>query len=202
MCGGYVSLNTGRCRDCGHLRGTNWLPLVLGGAILFGSLIVIQLAFLFGGLVSVLLFAWIATLRQLGAPPAAYAVSALVGVLALIVYLTPAIVASKRHLRNSTTVWLLDVFLGWTVIGWIIALAMAVGGRRGSGPARGVGPPARVSPDRSLWWDGRRWQPMPHAQLGSPQVSSDGRYVWDAQRQVWLPIHRGPMPPPLLPPTR
>ena len=176
--------------------------LVIGGAILFGALIVIQVAFLFGGLVLVLIFAWIATLRQLGAPPAAYAASALVGVLALIVYLTPGIVARKRHARKSTTVWLLDVFLGWTVIGWIIALAMAVGGGRGSGPARGLGSPAQVTSDGSLWWDGRMWQPMPHAQLGSPQVSSDGRYVWDAQGQVWLPIHSGPMPPPLPPPIR
>ena len=179
-----MSLNTGRCWDCGYLRGTNWLPLVLGAAILFGALIVIQLAFLLGGLLLTIIFAWIATLRQLGAPPAAYAVSALVGVLARIVYFMPGIVAGRRHTRNLTAVWVVDLALGWTVIGWIIAVAMAFVGQT------------------QVQAHAKQRRSMPHAQLGSPQVSSDGRYVWDAQREVWLPIHRGPMPPPILPPTR
>jgi hypothetical protein len=41
-------------------------------------------------------------------------------------------------------------------------------------------------------------QQLPPTQLGPPQVSPDGRYVWDAQRQQWLPIHSGPTPPPRL----
>jgi hypothetical protein len=41
-------------------------------------------------------------------------------------------------------------------------------------------------------------QHLSPAQLGPPQVSPDGLYVWDGQRQKWLPIHTGPIPPPRL----
>ena len=40
-------------------------------------------------------------------------------------YWTPAIVAWIRHVPNKGSVTVVNVFLGWTVIGWIVALAMA-----------------------------------------------------------------------------
>jgi hypothetical protein len=160
---------------------------------LLGGLIVTSLVFILGGLLLTIIFAWIATLRQLGAPPAAYAVSALVAVLALIVYMMPGIVAGRRHNRNLTAVWVVDLALGWTVIGWIIAVAMAIAGQTQvqalAKQTRSM-PTAPLSPDGQWWWDGRQYNPMPTAPL-----SSDWRWWWDGRQ--W-----NPTPPPILPPTR
>jgi hypothetical protein len=42
-------------------------------------------------------------------------------------YFLPAIIAAVRHTHNAAAVLLLNLFLGWTVIGWVVALLMAVG---------------------------------------------------------------------------
>ena len=40
-------------------------------------------------------------------------------------YWTPTIVAAARHVRNVGQVAILNFFLGWTLVGWVIALVMA-----------------------------------------------------------------------------
>lgn len=40
-------------------------------------------------------------------------------------YLLPAIVAEVRKVPNRGSVFIVNFFLGWTIIGWIVALAMA-----------------------------------------------------------------------------
>jgi hypothetical protein len=42
-------------------------------------------------------------------------------------YLVPTIVATNRQMPNKGSTIVVNLFLGWTVIGWIIALAMALG---------------------------------------------------------------------------
>lgn len=42
-----------------------------------------------------------------------------------IIYIIPTIVAYSRNTLNKNTVFVLNLFLGWTVICWIICLAMA-----------------------------------------------------------------------------
>lgn len=37
----------------------------------------------------------------------------------LILYFIPTYVAAKRRHRNSTAILMLNLFTGWTVIGWI-----------------------------------------------------------------------------------
>jgi Superinfection immunity protein len=44
-----------------------------------------------------------------------------------ILYFLPAIVAHNRRAATRGIVTVLDIFLGWTVIGWVVALAMAYG---------------------------------------------------------------------------
>ncbi len=44
------------------------------------------------------------------------------------IYVVPWIVAERRHVRNSGAVIVVDLLLGWTFIGWVVALAMAAGG--------------------------------------------------------------------------
>lgn len=41
------------------------------------------------------------------------------------VYFLPAFIASRRKVPHSGSVVVMNVFLGWTLIGWIVALAMA-----------------------------------------------------------------------------
>lgn len=44
----------------------------------------------------------------------------------LFFYFVPYLDALSRHKRNSASVLVINAFLGWTVIGWVVALAMAV----------------------------------------------------------------------------
>jgi hypothetical protein len=45
--------------------------------------------------------------------------------LVLTIYFWPALVADRRHHHNRTSIWVVNIFLGWTFIGWVVALAMA-----------------------------------------------------------------------------
>jgi len=53
-------------------------------------------------------FAWVLTVLTLG-------------------YLLPWAVAASRGKSNSLAVGLVNLFAGWTLVGWIIALVMACG---------------------------------------------------------------------------
>jgi len=46
--------------------------------------------------------------------------------LVLLVYFIPSIVAYNRQVKNRTSVLILNIFLGWTFVGWVIALVWAV----------------------------------------------------------------------------
>jgi drug/metabolite transporter (DMT)-like permease len=50
---------------------------------------------------------------------------ALLVFIAAVIYLAPSIVARQRHAPNAGSVVVVNVLLGWTVIGWVVALAMA-----------------------------------------------------------------------------
>jgi len=42
-----------------------------------------------------------------------------------VVYFIPTIVANKRQHNNATAISVLNIFLGWSVLGWIISLVWA-----------------------------------------------------------------------------
>jgi len=42
------------------------------------------------------------------------------------IYFLPALVASKREHKQKTAITVLNLFLGWTVLGWVGALVWAV----------------------------------------------------------------------------
>ncbi len=46
-------------------------------------------------------------------------------ILAIAAYCAPSIIAVMRHIPNAGSVIVVDLLLGWTFIGWIVALAMA-----------------------------------------------------------------------------
>jgi Superinfection immunity protein len=45
---------------------------------------------------------------------------------AIAFYFVPAIVAAARHTHNATSILLINIFFGWTLIGWFVALLMAI----------------------------------------------------------------------------
>jgi TM2 domain-containing membrane protein YozV len=48
------------------------------------------------------------------------------GFIFVLVYLIPAIVAQERKAKHAWGILLLDLLLGWTFIGWVVALVWAV----------------------------------------------------------------------------
>jgi hypothetical protein len=46
-------------------------------------------------------------------------------VMVLFFYFLPAIQAASRRHHNLGSIIVINVFLGWTLIGWVVALAMA-----------------------------------------------------------------------------
>lgn len=49
-----------------------------------------------------------------------------------LLYFVPTAVAQYRKSSNTTTVFLVNLFLGWTAIGWIAALVLAFAGDSGA----------------------------------------------------------------------
>lgn len=45
--------------------------------------------------------------------------------LSICVYFIPSYVADKNNHKNMTAIFLLNIFLGWSILGWVIALIWA-----------------------------------------------------------------------------
>jgi hypothetical protein len=58
----------------------------------------------------------------------------LIGLVGLCVYFLPTIVASHRHHPNAIGIFILNLFLGWSVVGWVVSLVWAASGPRGDDP--------------------------------------------------------------------
>lgn len=102
-------------------------------------------------------------------------------VLGVALYFVPTIVAKDRKVPNFGSVAVINIFLGWTLVGWVIALAMAVrsvppGTHAGSAPSvrrRGFwwleGTPA----GRSLEWLGEKAKLRPEGTPSVPSATTD-----------------------------
>ncbi len=44
----------------------------------------------------------------------------------VLIYFLPTILANKRNHKNVPAIFVINFFLGWTLIGWVVALAWAV----------------------------------------------------------------------------
>jgi len=76
----------------------------------------------------------------------------------VLIYFLPTIVALARGHLSALAIFLLDLFLGWTLIGWLAALIWSCTGNTASNfyrlQANAVGPMGAVPPRRSsapLW---------------------------------------------------
>ena len=57
--------------------------------------------------------------------PGAQVIADILIVAGIIVYWVPSIMAAVRRVPNTGSVVVINLFLGWTVVGWVVALAMA-----------------------------------------------------------------------------
>jgi len=73
--------------------------------------------------------------------------SSTVLILILVLYFLPTIIAGIRGHRNQGSIFVLNLFLGWTFLGWVISLAMAVSGNVKTRRPR----PTRAPPDDDDW---------------------------------------------------
>lgn len=73
--------------------------------------------------------AYNSTVVATGRPPASGALIAVAWILAVVTffYLLPWAIAATRNKSNHGAIFLLNFFLGWSFIGWVIALVMACG---------------------------------------------------------------------------
>lgn len=46
-------------------------------------------------------------------------------IIAIVLYLLPGIIGSSREHKNSTAIWVLNIVLGWSFLGWVAALVWA-----------------------------------------------------------------------------
>ena len=54
--------------------------------------------------------------------------SALMFLVAGPIYFIPLIMAKRRKHKNAEAIGFINIFLGWTVVGWVFALALASSG--------------------------------------------------------------------------
>jgi hypothetical protein len=123
-------------------------------------------------------------------------------------WLVPIIIAVMR--RSHLLVWviLIDLLLGWTVIGWVVAFVMAVmepkqtaavAAALSTPAAPGTGAP-QLSPDKRYWWDGANWVDTNTRIPPGASVSPDGKYWWDGANWRNMPgaaQATPPAPPPV-----
>lgn len=59
--------------------------------------------------------------------------TAILIVLAIALYFVPAIVAFNREHHQTGAIFVLNIFLGWTLLGWVAALVWASTATQGKG---------------------------------------------------------------------
>jgi hypothetical protein len=57
------------------------------------------------------------------------------GIVGLFVYFVPTLVAMKRKCKSFSGICVVNIFLGWTFLGWVVALAWAASGEQHHKPA-------------------------------------------------------------------
>ena len=70
---------------------------------------------------------------------------ATLAVVAFLLYVLPSVIAFSRQPPNAGSIYVVNLLLGWTIWGWVTALAMAVRSK----PTGVRGPSKIVAPARS-----------------------------------------------------
>jgi hypothetical protein len=94
-----------------------------------------------------------------------------------VVYFIPTALGIRRKIRNPVDLFIVNLIVGWTVIGWVLALLMALRDPVKDEPLRSVPPVTPTSQSLATyvpgwypdpwpssiavlrWWDGYQWTP-------------------------------------------
>jgi hypothetical protein len=130
------------------LRGSTWVVIVLVG-LLAAAVVIGEIIDAFGGTT----------------PPIEVAVVVTevvcIAYIILGLFFLPTIVGIYRRVDGLAVVVLLNIFLAWTLAGWVGALIRALGPTKAQVAAAAPVASLVISPDGRYWWDGRAWQSMP-----------------------------------------
>ena len=94
--------------------------------------------------------------------------------LSIVAYLLPVLIGWSRHVHDLAAVVVINIALGWTLVGWVIALAMALRTRPEPVPTvqvyQGVPPlgTGPVPPAAAAPWDSGA-PPLPPPDRGGPR---------------------------------
>jgi hypothetical protein len=55
---------------------------------------------------------------------------ALLWIIGAVAYLIPIIIAGVRNCKSTAAIVIIDLLLGWTFVGWVVALSWAASGER------------------------------------------------------------------------
>jgi len=55
----------------------------------------------------------------------------------ILLYFLPVIIAAVRNHHNGWSILVVNLFLGWTIVGWVVALAWAVSALSPTKPTAG-----------------------------------------------------------------
>jgi hypothetical protein len=120
--------------------------------------------------------------------PAVTVADAVVGALLLIValYFLPTIIALVRGASSKGSIIVINLFLGWTLIGWVVALAMAVRSVPKSTPAPAATAPAPTRECPHCKEAMRRDASVcPHCHRESPAWTLHEGHWWSSVDGVW-----------------
>jgi hypothetical protein len=99
----------------------------------------------------------------------------------LLIFLAPTIIALIRAVPDRWLAAAINVMLGLTCIGWLVALALSLEPK-----ANRV--PVPLSGDRRWWWNGSRWMDSAVAPPPMAARSPDGAWWWNGAE--WRPAAR------------
>jgi hypothetical protein len=110
-----------------------------------------------------------------GAPVISHIISVIVisalAMAAVVLYLLPSLVGWARHLPSIAVIAVINVFLGWTFVGWVLALALALRPVYPAGPVVQVvqnPPPLPPGPVADAGWAGPPGPPPPRGGPAPP----------------------------------
>ena len=66
--------------------------------------------------------------------------------LAAVLYLFPTVLAFYRDCKATVWIAVVNVFLGWTILGWFVAIGWAASGKIGTPPTAIATPPGQAIP--------------------------------------------------------